>query len=226
MPTRSLRDNAYAVDETFFDVIDSEVKAYTLGFWMADGCNQQDVPVVRMGITDREILVDMVAAMGWAGPIHEVRPSVSRKTRLVQYVVNIGSRRLSDGLARQGCVANKTRLAVFPSDMQVPTDLQRHLIRGWSDGDGTITCKPGRRYWHSRIVGTESVCRGMVSCVKRHLGFSGNVCAVCHGKSHTTWAFTVAGYEDLKTYLAWLYHDATIYLGRKHAKYQEFLASR
>lgn len=220
---RSLRDYSYPVDESFFDTIDTEAKAYTLGFWMADGCNQSNIPVTTISITDRDILAEMMLAMSYEGPIHEVPPQ--KENHKPQYRVSLGSRRLCDALTKVGCVSRKTYHATFPTDEQVPSLLHRHLIRGWMDGDGTITCKPGRRHWHCRIVGTEAACRGLSACVARHLGFPGSICPVYKGATHTTWAFTVGSRDKLKIYLEWLYQDATIFLARKHAKYQEFLAS-
>lgn len=219
---RSVRDNAYEVDETFFDVIDSEVKAYTLGFWYADGCNEQTVPLVSISLIDEEILRRIADALGWRGPVEIKLPK--KPTHSTQYQIRIGSRRLSDALARLGCVQRKTYLLCFPTDQQVPPAMHRHLIRGWHDGDGTLTRKP-TGHWHARIVGTEAACRGLSACVLRHLGFAGSVCSVHRGPDHTTWGFTVAARDDLAVYLRWLYADATIFLARKHARAVEFLSS-
>jgi hypothetical protein len=222
---RTVRDYAHPVDESFFDVVDTEAKAYTLGFWMADGCNVSRAPFVSMSIVDRDILVDMMSAMRYGGPIAEVAPR--QAGHLTQWAVKIGSRRLSDALTRLGCVRGKTYLATFPSEDVVPRHLQRHLIRGWMDGDGTITSRvapSGSRLWHMRIVGTEAVCRGLSACVQSHLGFAGGVCPVHKGPKHTTWGFTVSAQERVHELLGWLYADATIFLARKHEKYREFLA--
>lgn len=216
---RNLRDYAYSVNQNFFDVIDNEVKAYVLGFWMADGCNRQHVPVISLSLTDEDILRRIAQELQWDGPVRQTPPC--EKGRLPQYRICIGSRALSDALADKGCVAHKTYCATFPDDCQVPPHLQRHLIRGWHDGDGTLTCKPDERNWHARIVGTEAACRGMSGCIQQHLGFSGNLCPVLVGDTHTTWGFTVAAQADLRHYLEWLYRDATIYLERKFQKFLE-----
>jgi intein-encoded DNA endonuclease-like protein len=215
---RSLRDYAYGVDESFFDTIDNEVKAYVLGFWMADGCNMSHIPVISMSITDKEILERIAHELKFFGPIHLIQPR--GKAKLVQYAIHIGSRRMSDALTRLGCVRGKTYLATFPTLDDVPRNLQRHLIRGWSDGDGTITCstRGEKRRWHARIVGTEASCRGIAACVKEHLGFDGLVFPVHRGEKHTTWAFTVSDKQHLVKYLKWLYNRSTIYLDRKREK--------
>lgn len=223
---RGIRDYAYPVDEAFFDVIDTEEKAYCLGFWYADGCNMPQVPAVRISITDADILFEMMNAMKFEGPIRTIPPR--KKGHLPQYCVGIGSRHMSDALVRLGCVRKKTYYAEFPTPSQVPPTLQRHFVRGLSDGDGTITCsklKNDKRRWHSRIVGTQGICEGLTSAVLR-LGIISSAYPVHKsktGRKHITYGFTVYDREHLKTYLDWLYRDATIYLKRKYDKYQEFL---
>lgn len=222
---RSLRDYSYPVNESFFDLVDRQEKAYVLGFWMADGCNMSHVPCVALAITDHDILLAIAQAMGYGGKLHEEGPNPKQKRKKTQWKLSLGSRKLSDAMTALGCVRGKTYVAAFPTDEQVPPEFHRHLIRGWMDGDGTITAKPGGKNWHMRIVGTEAVCLGMSACVSRHLGYMGSVCPVHKGEKHTTWGFTIAGRYDLKTFLDWVYRDSTIHLSRKYDRYLDFLAS-
>lgn len=216
---RSLRDYAYPVNEHFFDVIDSEEKAYVLGFMMADGCNSGKNAEVRLAIADRDILEAIATAMNFKGPLAcRERPGLKPL-----HVLSVGSRVMSDTLSRAGCVPNKTYLATYPGRGVVPETLERHLIRGWNDGDGTITCARSTRRWYSRIVGTEAVCFGLQDAVERHLGFSGKVSPIHDSGRHVTWAFAVSNRDRLRRYLGWLYDGATICLPRKRDKYHQFL---
>lgn len=218
---KSVRDYSYPVDEHFFDVIDTEEKAYTLGFLMADGCNSPHIPVLRLAITDRDVLEMMAAAMGFGGPIK----TKQREDHKPIHVMNIGSRVMCDALVRAGCGYRKTYHATYPDRAVVPEHLERHLIRGWNDGDGTITRNTSRGSWSSRIVGTHAVCLGLQDAVRRHLGFDGQVYPVHDSGKHVTHAFDAGKPANLRRYLDWLYADATIYLPRKRDKYLEFLAA-
>lgn len=218
---RAMRDYSYPVNEHFFDIIDTAEKAYVLGFMMADGCNQSHVPEVTLSITDLEILEKIRDAMEFKGPIAYRAPRGPRNKP--QYRIDIGSRHMSDALTKVGCVRRKTYVAQFQTEDQVPRHLQRHLIRGWMDGDGTITCKPGKRNWNWRVVGTKAACMGMALCIESHLGFPVGAYSLRKTKTHELWGATICARRNLKSLLEWLYADSTIHLERKYAKYQEFL---
>lgn len=219
---RPIRHYAKPVDESFFDVIDTEAKAYILGFWMADGCNSSHVPVARMSITDLDILHRMAEEMGFGGKI------ISRKRGTYKpiYLMAIGSRRMCDALTRLGCVRGKTYTAKFQTEDQVPRHLQRHLIRGWMDGDGSIYMNSRGKSWNMSIVGTEDVCRGIGDCIESHLGIVANVRPAFIGEKHTTWHVYYCSQIKVASILDWLYHDSTIHLECKHQKYLEFRLAR
>lgn len=216
---RPLRYYAYSVNEEFFDVVDTESKAYILGLFMADGNNDQKRGITRLSITDEGLCRAVAEEFSFEGKIDRMEPR--KEGHLPQFRFNIGSRKLSDALARCGCVARKTYIAKVPSAEIVSDALQRHMVRGWLDGDGTITHTKSLHY-SSRIVGTEAVCKGMSELVNRTLGFPGWVAPVYVGATHTTWGFTISNKEQLRAYLDWLYKDATLFLRRKFDKYLAF----
>ena len=57
--TQSELQRKYEVNESFFDVIDTEEKAYFLGFLYADGYNNTDRNSVNLSLkeTDKDILI-------------------------------------------------------------------------------------------------------------------------------------------------------------------------
>ena len=54
----------------------------------------------------------------------------------------IGNKHMRDSLISKGCVPNKSLILKFPSEEILPKELQRHFIRGYFDGDGTIGLYP------------------------------------------------------------------------------------
>ena len=49
-------------------------------------------------------------------------------------------------LIKQGCVPNKSLILTFPNKHQVPKNLINHFIRGYFDGDGSISYGIQERY--------------------------------------------------------------------------------
>ena len=61
----------YGVNENFFERIDSEEKAYTLGIMYADGCVYKNTMII--GVTDKEIVENIKKFMKYEGFIKEYK---------------------------------------------------------------------------------------------------------------------------------------------------------
>lgn len=51
-----------------------------------------------------------------------------------------------EDLIKQGCIPNKSLVLTFPNKHQVPENLINHFIRGYFDGDGSISYGIRERY--------------------------------------------------------------------------------
>ena len=120
----------YNVNESIFETIDSENKAYWLGFIVADGnvCNRS--LSFEISNTDREHLFKFRDFMGSEHPIKYSRKDCS--------TISICSVKIRDDLAKYGVVPNKTLLTYTP---EIDDILLPHFYRGVFDGDGWITAR-------------------------------------------------------------------------------------
>ena len=132
--------------EDYFDCIDSEEKAYLLGFIMADGSidrsNISKTPELRISIQseDRNIL-DILSQR-----ICPSKPVIIRNKRKVNWKdtanFSVISEHLCFSLESWGVVSRKSyKDLVIPN---INTNLIRHFIRGYFDGDGSIGKYGGR----------------------------------------------------------------------------------
>jgi protein-tyrosine-phosphatase len=126
----------YSFDETFFDKIDSEVKAWVLGLIYTDGNNRGD-DVIRLCMTDLDIIEKVREALKAENPI-SFRPG-RKSHHKTQYTIAISRKGISDKLTKLGCMPNKTFLLKFPNEHILPANLHNHFIRGALDGDGSIS---------------------------------------------------------------------------------------
>ncbi len=221
--TRTKKEMSYTVNEKFFDKIDTEVKAYILGFIMSDGHTSSDGNYVRLAITDLDILERIAKEIGWSGKITSKKPRSNNHKTI--YRMNIGSRYMNKSLLRVGCVHRKTYFGKFQNEEQVPTHLIPHLIRGWIDSDGCITCSFNKKLrsniWYAGIVGNNEVCNGIQAAIKNAIGFGGNI-SRNKNRNQNFASLRIGGHNQLKAFLDWIYKDSTIYLDRKYQKYLQF----
>ena len=67
------------------------------------------------------------------------------------------SQKTVNDLKRLGCIENKSLVLTFPTYDQVPEELIYHFIRGYFDGDGSVSINSKNyKYAHISIVGTEN----------------------------------------------------------------------
>lgn len=130
----------YSCNTGFFRTINTEEKAYWLGFIYADG----GVCVSKSGsvyITIELSSLDLEHLKLFLRSIESTHPIKSRDNNVKSKII-IGSIEMGTDLYNLGCPPHKTYSIQWPTDEIVPQHLKRHFLRGYSDGDGTFgTCK-------------------------------------------------------------------------------------
>ena len=168
-------NNLKTYDESFFEKIDTEAKAYWLGFIYADGCvvrnHSKDKEgrqlkkyslSIELAEKDKEHLIKFAKAICLN---FEESMLYSRERKICydhldeerSYKMNtfrVCSKKIVEDLIKLGCVQNKSLILKFPSEEQVPKKLWMHFIRGYFDGDGSIY-NDGKNNLRFGIVGTE-----------------------------------------------------------------------
>lgn len=134
----------------FFEVIDTEEKAYFLGMMMADGCVRHPKgwsSTVTLELIDLDVIEKFQKAVNSDGSITKSE----RKRRVGDnptYTATIRSNKMAEDLAKYGVVWNKTydtqRLRC-----DIPNSLKPHFLRGMFDGDGSIYISKGDRWFIS-----------------------------------------------------------------------------
>lgn len=211
------RDRAkYSCDESFFDTIDTEAKAYILGWFYSDGNNFKNGLAIRLEIADLDILEGIKDAMQSTGPFWVRQPRKSTHRPL--FAMTLHSKRLSEALTAKGCPPNKTFVVRFPGPDIVPTHLVHHFVRGYFDGDGSFGCYGKHHRWVVQIVGTRHLLDGVLA--------ASGVRGVFHQRhperNKDNWTLMIPVKGEMDRFLTWLYRDATVFLARKHSKYLRF----
>ena len=208
----------YEIKENYFDVIDTEDKAYWLGFLYADGYNFEKKHEVklRLHIKDEEILIKFrnVLFPNKDRPLY-YGESKNGKTKWCE--LNISNKHISDSLSEKGCVQAKTFKLSFPDFLK--KDLYNHFIRGLFDGDGSICCstlKTGEHKTMFSIIGYRSFISQINEIISNSCGLNKNKLIDYKGKDERIATLAFTGCRQCIKIRDYLYKDATIYLQRKY----------
>lgn len=131
----------YEVDDDFFKVIDTEEKAYILGFFFADGTTMEfNGKLIGVSFTqleqDVDILEKIKSAMKSSNVFYKETQKTNEKTK---YKLSIRSKQLAKRVRELGAGPKKSLTLKFPDENIFKSkDLIRHFIRGYFDGDGCI----------------------------------------------------------------------------------------
>lgn len=200
----------YQLNEGYFDEIDTEEKAYWLGFIMADGCIGDDrMLLVRINKVDLVHLEKLRTALGSDALIREEARDMVNLT--------VCSRRLASALKKYGVVMNKTFTAALP---QLPNNLKRHFIRGYYDGDGCLTVSKDFKKAYISIAGTLDMTKAIQDIWVTEMGL--NETKIIPRKSIHVLQY--GGRRQSIKIAEWLYRDSTVWLNRKLDKFNGLLA--
>lgn len=210
--------NDIAFDYFYFDNIDTEDKAYTLGFIYADGHVGDKEVKIAIKSSDIDILNKIKSSMNGS---FNIGISISSNSFGVCEVARLSfsNSHTIHRLREIGIKNNKTIDCDFPT---LDNSLIKHFIRGYMDGDGSFSkyrsCDGYNRYSFS-FVGTESFLDGLRTKIIEN-GF--NVSTESSKRFPTTnccYSIKGSGKKNTISFLDWIYSDSNIYLDRKYDKY-------
>ncbi|MFH1821997.1 MAG: hypothetical protein ABH852_06135 [Methanobacteriota archaeon] len=206
----------YYIDEDYFSNIDSELKAYTLGYFIAEaylrlkihGCSEA---YVKVSINELEHLQKLLSLFS-KYPVRIVCGSKEPVSK-----VEITSTGLVKDLNRWGVPFPKEQ-ARFP---KINHSLFNHFIRGAWDGDGTIYKHHGQ--WTFAICGSYFLIEKIQQVLVRNCNVR-QVKIWKDTRKETLFYLQYMGNKQVPRILRWLYNQATIYFDKKYYKAQCCLA--
>ena len=201
----------------FFDTIDTEEKAYWLGFIYADGSLSKNGNrlLIYLSSQDSEHLRKLASIFG-----REV--IVGRHGKYSRAMLTVHSTHIWKQLNSKGIHPGKTYIDKPEVMGYVPSDLVRHFIRGNFDGDGCISIENGS--YRVDMIAHKSVITIIRDIVAREAGVRTNpivqnkVSPIVH---HVMWC----GSAQVNNIHRYMYTDATVYMERKYDKFGEVLCT-
>jgi len=208
-------------NERAFEKIDSEEKAYWLGYLSADGCVTRDSRLGHNVSLGSIALVVIREFMRFIWSSHAI--CENNKNDNAFYTIRIGSKVMCEDLSKYGVIPKKTKSLkafYFPDK-----SLFRHFIRGYTDGDGNISISNdssfNRKLFSYSVYGNESVIKWFSDFLKDEC----NLRSSSWYKQDSITRYTRTQNQALKI-CDYLYEDAKVFLPRKKQKYLDFKRTR
>ena len=205
----SINKRTYTTNDTFFDTIDTEEKAYILGFLWADGNNVNDRIRLLLKESDIEILNRINKIIQPSKPLRVY----INKNNYKSISMCIENKHMSQILNSMGMIPNKTFTIKFPNKRLLPTGLRRHFIRGYFDGDGSFT------NGMFNITGNKY----MIKSIGYLLKLNCKLDKIRIYPYKNSWALYCGRRYQLRRIYAYLYEDSSISLKRKQKRFKDYI---
>lgn len=212
----------------YFHDIDSDIKAYFLGFVFADGwiCHRPQIGNYEFGMElqscDRYILDRLNEELGGVHKVVHSDPSIMDiKGHLAHHnhsdILRVYSKQLVEDLMLHGIDENKSQKDTYP---MVQGELFFDFLRGYIDGDGCYYYdhNKGRLIMHITCASAAPL-EWIRDTLKQHGIYSYVYCE--HERKYRLFC---SRKKDLSALLSLLYHDNfSLCLSRKYNKIKSFL---
>ena len=202
----------YLLDENYFEIIDTEHKAYWLGFLMADGWMRIDQNVfgICLKSSDAYMIESFCNDINYNGKIK----NTDKDSR-----VNICSKKLCKDLINLHITPRKTGCEVLPE--QIPEELVHHFIRGFFDGDGSV---PDIKCFTFFLCSASyNILEDINDVFIKNLEVSAPI-RRRSDKDKRFYNYSLYS-KNAETVFNWIYSDATIFLQRKYDVYLKYIRS-
>lgn len=208
------------INDRFFQIIDSEVKAYWLGFFVADGCLAKSVKTYRqirfyLSSKDKDAVFQFAKDLEYEG---KVRHDKKKK----QHGLAFNNPYIGQDLINLQALAWKKG---SNTDLlqNIPEKLVHHFIRGFFDGDGCIGVqkredRPGL-YMYANFCGPIQDAFAL-EAIQNIIPMWPNLGAKQRNSDgHEYSEIKLTGNQQVNAFGNWLYRDATRFLARKKNRF-------
>lgn len=206
----------YTKNDLFFQNIDSEEKAYFLGFICADGSiniNRNKLSFT-LNTKDIEILIKLKNLLKTTAPIASRAYIDKRNGANIESVsLQIYSKKIIEDLYSLNICENKSNVLRLPN---IDDNLKIHFIRGLFDGDGYIGTQ-------CTLISTAECLNDIIEYLKKYDVSVSNSIHTVHQEKNIYRISINSGNGNCVKFLNLLYKHSEIHLKRKYLAYLKFL---
>lgn len=219
------------IKEDFFTKIDSPIKAYILGFYIADGYVHKDLICFSISDKDIEILEYIKNNISPCSNIIHIKEYINKSGIKSNPLVNISipSKRIVNDLVSYGFGYDKTNLIKSIQNV-IPKKYMWDFIRGYFDGDGCVSASKvshiikGKTYFNWNVNWT--IISKDKNILEEILNFiqSEGINVIIYSEKRGNWLMGTHSIKNLPKIYNKLY-NGEFCLKRKQNKFKEIIAN-
>jgi hypothetical protein len=218
-------------EESYFDSIDSDEKAYFLGLLWADGCNYRNDAkhknayhiVIQLKEEDGYMVKELANKIYGSSEITTYEEKVGKGNNLAkqnQIRLRIPSKHISDTLLSYGMKPRKSLTAGMPENIIWTEETIKGFLRGMLDGDGSIYFNSSSNSYGVSYIGSMKQMEEMNDIIEKITGVKFHFETI-NKYSEPMACLKIHGNKKSLEFCDWLYKDRSYCLYRKLNKYEE-----
>lgn len=204
----------------YFDNIDTQNKAYTLGMIFADGNNfctpGKNALTIVLQEEDKSVLERIRQEIEYDAPLKFCNMKKKKEIYHNTYRLVVCDEYMCNKLLELGVVNNKSLKVKFPN--YISEELLPHFIRGYFDGDGGVYYDDKHSKARTSLCGTYDFI-SHVSEILHNMGIKNHIYHPKQCGDSDTFVMNTTGNKSSYNFLTWIYKDADIKMERKYNKY-------
>lgn len=221
--TSNFDTRKYKYNKDFFEVINTEEKAYWLGFIAADGSlvNNARALEITLSEKDKNHLYKFLNSINGEEEMIKDRLQKAGNKRYPSTRITVCNTKVVEDLKKYGIVRRKSFVLEFPILEQ---KLLRHYLRGYFDGDGSISTNGRKRNGSLKYAINLIATRSFLEKFMIHMMEYGITTVKLQNRGPIS-IWNKVGIRQIEIVLNYLYKESTIYLDRKYQLYKKILPS-
>jgi len=206
----------YTFDKDFFEKIDSEEKAYWLGFIYADGYISNETEfAIHLKQEDEKHLEKLNKALRGNMQVKEFIKHLNVTDKDYKMCsLRVYSKKIVQDLKNKGVTRNKSLSIEFP---KLRKPLIRHFIRGFFDGDGSIYLHKEKNHIRCKFTCASKIFVSELNNILNSLKIRTYI--INESKTNKSKQLGITGKDSTKIFLEYIYDNSEIYLDRKYKFY-------